>query len=178
MLRSETSNSTYYYLDNIKIRVSDHYSEISEGHLNLIILKNKGYLIIPKIGMFKKYLYYTTIKDTINFIKQFNLSYTILNGFKPQQEIKESLISKEKNNQQVVQTKNDPIDKSEFQNYYTPKIKLFATNDKILELSKQYLNKSENLEDLNKRILFLNGNLFLNREQRVALLRNILKTQL
>jgi hypothetical protein len=194
MQESTSTNSTYFYLNTIKIRVSDHHNISQNYHLNLIILKN-NYLVIPNYGNYKKYLYFTNIKEVINFIKNYDLAYTILIGHPSKatnyevgkiNEIKEmhgilkpkplELLTSET---QIVnvQPQTEEVTPENYENLYKRKIKDFTCNynPEILEVTENYLKASKSIDDLYKRIDFLNSMQNLNKGQRVSMIKNLMQ---
>lgn len=191
---SNSTNSIYFYLNTIKIRVSDHHNVLQNNHLNLIILKS-NYLIIPSYGNYKKYLYFTNIKEAINFIKNYDLTYTILIGHPNKNvnyevskinEIKEMHgILKSKPSESLtsetqivtVQPQKEEVAPADYENLYKRKIKDFTCNynPEILEVTENYLKASKSIDDLYKRIDFLNSMQNLNRGQRISMIKNLMQ---
>ena len=87
---SKSTDSTYFHIDNIVARVSDHTSERDSYDL-AIIRSVQGYVLIPKIGQFKQIQVVRNVPSVIKYIDHFSYFKNIFLG-KPIQPSEEDLI--------------------------------------------------------------------------------------
>lgn len=67
---SQTTESVYFQIGCIKIRVSDHLGPQDREDLAIYPVE-KGYVVFPTIGVYRKVHFFTSVKATIAFIQQF-----------------------------------------------------------------------------------------------------------
>lgn len=65
-----STNSRYYDIGCIRVRVSDHQGPL--GRCDLVIYPvAKGYTVIPQIGVFYKVSFFTSVKSLMEYIRNF-----------------------------------------------------------------------------------------------------------
>lgn len=102
--QSQTTNSIYFYIGSIKVRVSDHM--VDADSYDLAIIKNiKGYTLIPNIGKFKKIEVVKNLDSVIKYIIHFNYFHQVFLGC-PITKVDNSIVDTDKQKQQFLNLSN------------------------------------------------------------------------
>lgn len=133
---SKTTVSSYYTIGCIKVRLSDHTSTHTDYDLDIFNNGKSTYVVIPNIGTHKNLQWFTSIKDVIDFVIQFEKFAKML--------VKPYILE---------QPKSDNSDynawKKMFHNMYVCKqVSLAKYLDRLYELSKSDCNITNKLKSL------------------------------
>jgi hypothetical protein len=70
VIESKTSNSTYFHISGVIIRLSDHYCKVSDGDLS-IFHQDTSYVLIPMSVSYQEVQFFTSVEELIGFINGF-----------------------------------------------------------------------------------------------------------
>lgn len=82
---SMTTVSDYYQIGCIKVRLSDHVSTHTNYDLDIFCNGRSTYCVMPNIGTHRNVMFFTSVKEVVEFIKQFEHFAKML--VKPYEEI-------------------------------------------------------------------------------------------
>lgn len=68
VIKSQTTNSMYFMINGLKVRISDHYSDNSDYDLAIIKVIDR-YLCIPNKVMFREHYPCSNVKQILDYIR-------------------------------------------------------------------------------------------------------------